>query len=115
MRVKRSVTARKRHKKVLKLAKGMGHTRRASYRKAHEAVLKALSYAYRDRRTKKRDFRSLWIARINAGARAEGTTYSRLIAGLTKANIKLDRKMLAELAVNQPMAFKALVEKTDTK
>ncbi len=112
MRVKRSVTARRRHKKILKMTKGMGHTRRASYRKAHEAVLKALSYSYRDRRTKKRDFRSLWIARINAAARENGTTYSQLIAGLSKAEIKLDRKMLAEIAVREPKAFTAIVAKT---
>ncbi len=111
MRVKRSVTARRRHKKILKMTKGMGHTRRASYRKAHEAVLKALSYSYRDRRVKKRDFRSLWIARINAAARENGTTYSQLMSGLSKAEIKLDRKTLAELAVRQPAAFKAVVAK----
>jgi large subunit ribosomal protein L20 len=112
MRVKRSVTARRRHKKILKMTKGMGHTRRASYRKAHEAVLKALSYSYRDRRNKKRDFRSLWIQRINAAAREEGTTYSQLIAALSSANITLNRKMLAELAAREPAAFKAVVEKT---
>ncbi|MBP9827124.1 50S ribosomal protein L20 [Candidatus Saccharibacteria bacterium] len=112
MRVKRSVTARNRHKKILKLTKGMGHTRRASYRKAHEAVLKALSYAYRDRRTKKRDFRSLWITRINAATREYGISYNQFIAGLKKSNIDLDRKTLAQLAVKQPEAFKALVEKT---
>lgn len=111
MRVKRSVTARRRHKIILKMTKGMGHTRRASYRKAHEAVLKALSYSYRDRRNKKRDFRSLWIQRINAAARQEGTTYSQLMAGLSKANITLNRKSLAELAAREPKAFKAIVEK----
>jgi large subunit ribosomal protein L20 len=114
MRVKRSVTARRRHKKILKMTKGMGHTRRASYRKAHEAVLKSLSYAYRDRRNKKRDFRSLWIARINAAARQEGTTYSKLIADLDKVDIKLNRKMLAELAARQPQAFTAVVKETTT-
>lgn len=93
------------------MTKGMGHTRRASYRKAHEAVLKALSYSYRDRRNKKRDFRSLWIQRINAAARQEGTTYSQLMAGLSKANITLNRKSLAELAAREPKAFKAIVEK----
>ena len=92
------------------MTKGMGHTRRASYRKAHEAVLKSLSYAYRDRRNKKRDFRSLWIARINAAARQEGTTYSQLIADLGKANITLNRKMLAEIAAREPQAFSAVVK-----
>lgn len=110
MRVKRGVTARKRHKKVLKAAKGMSHARTSSYRKAHEAVLKALSYQYRDRRNLKRDMRSLWITRIGAGAVQHGTTYSKLIAGLNKAGIKLNRKMLAELAVNQPKAFEAVVK-----
>ncbi len=110
MRVKRSVTARRRHKKILKMTKGMGHTRRASYRKAHEAVLKSLSYAYRDRRNKKRDFRSLWITRINAAARQEGTTYSQLITNLQKANINLNRKMLAELAAREPQAFTAVAK-----
>jgi len=110
MRVKRGVTARKRHKKVLKAAKGMSHARTSSYRKAHEAVLKALSYQYRDRRNLKRDMRSLWITRIGAGAVQNGTTYSKLIAGLNKTGIKLNRKMLAELAVNQPKAFEAIVK-----
>ena len=110
MRVKRGVTARKRHKKVLKAAKGMSHARTSSYRKAHEAVLKALSYQYRDRRNLKRDMHSLWITRIGAGAAQHGTTYSKLIAGLNKAGIKLNRKMLAELAVNQPKAFEAVVK-----
>lgn len=92
------------------MTKGMGHTRRASYRKAHEAVLKSLSYAYRDRRNKKRDFRSLWIARINAAARQEGTTYSQLISDLQKADITLNRKMLAEIAAREPQAFSAVVK-----
>lgn len=111
MRVKRSVTARRRHKKILALTKGMGHTRRASYRKAHEAVLKALSYSYRDRRNRKRDFRSLWIARINAAARDHGLTYSTLIPKLKTANIELDRKTLSEIASRHPQAFKAVVDK----
>ena len=110
MRVKRGVTARKRHKKVLKAAKGMSHARTSSYRKAHEAVLKALSYQYRDRRNIKRDMRSLWITRINAAAVSHGTSYSKLISGLSKANIKLNRKMLAELAVSQPKAFEAVLK-----
>ncbi len=113
MRVKRGVTARKRHKKVLKAAKGMSHARTSSYRKAHEAVLKALSYQYRDRRNLKRDMRSLWITRIGAGAVQHGTTYSKLISGLNKAGIKLNRKMLAELAVNQPKAFEAVVKEAE--
>ena len=108
MRVKRSVTARRRHKKILNLTKGMGHTRRASYRKGHEAVLKALSYSYRDRRNRKRDFRALWVTRINAAVRPLGLSYSTFIAGLSKQEIKLNRKMLAELAVRQPQAIEAL-------
>ncbi len=110
MRVKRGVTATKRHKKVLKLTKGYSKTRRSSYRKAHEAVLKAMSYQYRDRRNLKRDMRSLWITRIGAAARLNGTTYSVFTAGLKKAEIKLDRKTLAELAVNEPEAFEAIVK-----
>lgn len=105
MRVKRSVSARAKHKKILKLAKGMQHDRTRSYRLAKQAVLKALQYSYRDRRNKKRDLRSLWITRINAAARQNGTTYRQLIAGLKAANIELDRKVLAELAVSEPKAF----------
>lgn len=112
MRVKRGVTAHKRHKKMLKLTKGYGKARRSSYRKAHEAVLKALSYQYRDRRNLKRDMRSLWITRIGAAAKLNGTTYSVFTAGLKKAEIKLDRKTLAELAVNEPNAFEAVVKAT---
>lgn len=110
MRVKRGVSTRRRHKKILKATKGMSHLRRASFRKANEAVLKALSYQYRDRRNKKRDMRSLWITRINAGCRDNGTTYSSLIAGLSKHSIKLDRKILAELAVSQPKAFAQIIK-----
>lgn len=113
MRVKRGVTARKRHKKVLKAAKGMSHARTSSYRKAHEAVLKALSYQYRDRRNLKRDMRSLWITRISAAAKQNGTTYSQLISQLSKAQVKLNRKVLAELAVNQPKAFTAVVKASE--
>lgn len=109
MRVKRGVAARKRHKKVLKATKGMSHVRTSSYRKANEALLKALSYQYRDRRNLKRDMRSLWITRINAAAKLHGTTYSTLIADLNKSGVKLNRKVLAELAVNQPKAFEAVV------
>ncbi len=110
MRVKRSVTARARHNKVLKAAKGMQHNRTRSYRLAKQAVTRALEYAYRDRRNRKRDLRGLWITRINAAARLEGTTYGKLIAGLKTANVELDRKVLAELAVSEPQAFKAVVK-----
>jgi large subunit ribosomal protein L20 len=110
MRVKRGVTARAKHKKILKQAKGMQHNRTRSYRLAKQAVIRALQYAYRDRRNKKRDLRSLWITRINAAAREQGTTYGKLIAGLKAAHIELDRKILAELAVNEPKAFKAIVK-----
>lgn len=110
MRVKRGVTARKRHKKVLKLTKGYIKSRRSSYRKAKEAAIKALSYQYRDRRNKKRDFRSLWIARISAAAKLNGTSYSVLMAGLKKSNITLNRKVLAELAVSQPKAFAEIIK-----
>lgn len=110
MRVKRGVTARAKHKKILKLAKGMQHNRTRSYRLAKQAVIRALQYAYRDRRNKKRDLRGLWITRINAAAREHGVTYGNFIAGLKKANIELDRKVLAELAVNEPAAFAAIVK-----
>lgn len=109
MRVKKSVTARNRHKKILAQAKGMQHARTRSYRLAKQAVTRALVYQYRDRRNKRRDLRALWITRINAAARLEGTTYGKLIAGLKAANIEVDRKILAELAVNEPVAFKAIV------
>ncbi len=114
MRVKRSVTARARHKKVLAQAKGMQHNRTRSYRLAKQAVTRALEYAYRDRRNRRRDLRALWITRINAAARIEGTTYGKLIAALKGAKIELDRKVLAELAVNEPAAFSAIV-KASTK
>lgn len=110
MRVKRGVPARARHKKILKLAKGMQHNRTRSFRLAKQAVVRALQYAYRDRRNKKRDLRSLWITRINAAARLNGTTYGKLIAGIKQSSIELDRKVLAELAVNQPEAFSAVVK-----
>ncbi|HEU0266214.1 MAG TPA: 50S ribosomal protein L20 [Candidatus Saccharimonadaceae bacterium] len=110
MRVKRGVTARRSHKKVLKAAKGMQHNRTRSYRLAKQAVIRALQYAYRDRRNRKRDLRGLWITRINAAARENGTTYGKLIAGLKKAGIELDRKVLAELAVSEPKAFTAVVK-----
>ena len=110
MRVKRGVTARAKHKEVLKQAKGMQHNRTRSFRLAKQAVTRALQYAYRDRRNKKRDLRGLWITRINAAARLQGTTYSKLMAGLKKANIELDRKVLADLAVREPKAFEAITK-----
>lgn len=110
MRVKRGVTARAKHKKILKAAKGMQHNRTRSFRLAKQAVTRALQYAYRDRRNKKRDLRSLWITRINAAARLNGTTYSKLTAGLKKANVELDRKVLAELAATEPKAFEAVAK-----
>lgn len=110
MRVKRGVAARAKHKKILKAAKGMQHNRTRSYRLAKQAVIRALQYAYRDRRNKKRDLRRLWITRINAAARQNGTTYGKLIAGIKAANVEVDRKVLAELAVNEPKAFEAIVK-----
>lgn len=110
MRVKRGVTARKRHKKLIKQTKGMGHARRSSPRKAREAVIRAQSFAYRDRRTRKRDFRRLWVTRINAAAREHGLTYGQFTAKLKQADIKLDRKILAELAVNHPEAFAEVIK-----
>jgi len=110
MRVKRGVTATAKHKKILKLVKGMQHDRTRSYRLAKQAVIKALTYAYRDRRNKKRDLRGLWITRINAAAREVGTTYGKLISGLKKADIQLDRKVLASLAVTEPKAFAEIVK-----
>jgi large subunit ribosomal protein L20 len=108
-RVKRGVTARARHKKVIALAKGYRGRRRNVYRIAKQAVMRAGQYAYRDRRNKKRVFRALWIARINAAVRSQGMNYSRFIAGLNKAQISLDRKMLADLAMNDKPAFAAVV------
>ncbi|HBO64723.1 TPA: 50S ribosomal protein L20 [Candidatus Saccharibacteria bacterium] len=110
MRVKKSVQARARHKKVLAQAKGMQHNRTRSFRLAKQAVTRALEYSYRDRRNRKRDLRALWITRINAAARLEGTTYGKLIAGLKAADIEVDRKVLAELAVSEPKAFAAIVK-----
>lgn len=110
MRVKRGVTARAKHKKILKAAKGMQHNRTRSFRLAKQAVIRALQYAYRDRRNRKRDLRGLWITRINAAARENGTTYGKLIAGLKAANIELDRKVLAELAVKEPATFTTIVK-----
>ena len=110
-RVKRGVTARARHKKVLTKAKGYYNARRKVYRVAKQAVMKAGQYAYRDRRARKRDFRSLWIVRINAAARECGLSYSRFINGLQKAMIEVDRKMLADIAVHDKPAFAVLAEK----
>lgn len=109
-RVKRGVQARKRHKKVLKLAKGYYNARRKIYRVAKQAVIKAGQYAYRDRKNRKRTFRALWITRINAGARNNGLSYSRFINGLKKADISLDRKVLADMAVHDKAGFAAVVE-----
>ena len=110
MRVKRGVTSHKRHQKIRRATKGMQKSHRSSVKRGKQAVTKSLQYAYRDRRNRKRTFRALWNTRINAGARLNDTTYSKLIAGLKKANIGLDRKVLAELAVNEPSAFEAVVK-----
>ncbi|HHX75265.1 MAG TPA: 50S ribosomal protein L20 [Firmicutes bacterium] len=108
-RVKRGVTARARHKKVIKLAKGYFGAKSKLFRTANQAVMKSLANAYRDRRLRKRDFRKLWIARINAAARMNGLTYSRLISGLKKAGVDINRKMLADLAVNDADGFTELI------
>ena len=113
-RVKRGVTSHSKHKKVLKAVKGQWGRRKNTIRVARQAMEKAMQYAYRDRRTKKRDFRSLWIQRINAGVRAEGLTYSKFINGLNKSGIKLDRKVLAEIAYDNPEAFKTIVKKAQS-
>jgi large subunit ribosomal protein L20 len=110
-RVKRGVTAHARHKKILALAKGFRGRRKNVFRIAKQAVMKAGQYAYRDRRTRKRVFRQLWIARINAASRELGVTYSKFMAGLKKANIEIDRKVLADMAVNDPAAFGSIVDK----
>lgn len=108
-RVKTAKITRKRHKKILKQAKGYYGAKHYRFRNANQAVLKSLSYAYVGRKDRKSDFRKLWIARINAAARMNGTTYSKLIAGLKKANVTINRKMLAEVAVNDPAAFTEIV------
>ena len=113
-RVKRGVTSHAKHKKILKTVKGQWGRRKNTIRAAKQAMEKAMQYAYRDRRAKKRDFRSLWIQRINAGVRAEGLTYSKFINGLNKAGIKLDRKVLAEIAYDNPEAFKTIVKKAQS-
>ena len=113
-RVKRGVTSHARHKKVLKQVKGQYGRRKNTIRDAKHALEKAMQYAYRDWRAKKREFRSLWIQRINAGVRAEGITYSKFINGLNKSGIKLDRKVLADIAYNDPQAFKTIVKKVQS-
>lgn len=110
MRVKRGVTSHARHQKIRRGTKGFTRGNRSSIKRGRQALTKSLQHAYRDRRNKKRTFRQVWNARINAGARLNGTTYSRLIAGLKAANITLDRKVLADLAVNEPKAFEAVVK-----
>lgn len=109
-RVKSGLTNHARHKKILKLAKGYRGARHNQFRKANELVMKALYYARRDRRAVKREFRKLWIIRINAAARLNGLTYSRLIAGLTKAGVAVNRKMLSEMAINNPAGFAKIAE-----
>jgi large subunit ribosomal protein L20 len=113
-RVKRGVTSHAKHKKVLKAVKGQWGRRKNTIRVAKQAMEKAMQYAYRDRRNKKREFKSLWIQRINAGVRAEGLTYSKFISGLSKSGIKLDRKILAEIAYDNPEAFKTIVKKAQS-
>src|SRR5687768_13922053 len=115
MRVKGGVTSHQRHKKVWQQTKGMGHMRRASYRLGKQAVIKALQYAYRDRRNKKRDFRRLRITRISDAAKLNGTSYSKLMAGLKASGNTLDRKVLSEIAVSEPEAFKAIVASVQTQ
>ncbi|RKO67629.1 50S ribosomal protein L20 [Desulfofundulus salinus] len=114
-RAKSSVVSRRRHKKILKLARGYRGAKSKLYRIARQQVMKSLAYAYRDRRARKRDFRKLWIARINAAARMNGITYSRLMNGLRKAGVEINRKMLADLAVNDARAFGQLVEVAKSK
>ena len=115
MRVKRGVAAHAKHKKTLKAARGMQHARTRSFRLGKQGVIKALQYSYRDRRNKKRDLRALWITRINNASRELGLSYSQLIAGMKAKNINLDRKVLADLAVNNPEAFKTIVNTVKEK
>lgn len=110
MRVKTGVTGRQKHKKVRKQTKGMQHTRRSSVKMGRQAVIRSLQYAYRDRRNKKRDFRRLWITRINAAVREHGISYSAFMSGLKKQGVELDRKVLSELAVSEPKAIAELVK-----
>ncbi len=109
-RVKRALNARKKHKKILKLAKGFRGARSKLFRPANEFVMKSLAHSYKGRKLKKRDFRKLWIARINAGARMNGISYSRLISGLKNAGIEINRKMLSEMAIHDPAAFAKLCD-----
>ena len=113
-RVKTGLYRRRRHRKVIKLMEGQFGSRHRLWRRANEAMMHSFSYAYRDRRTRKRDLRRLWITRINAAARQNGTTYSRMVAGLKRANVALNRKMLADLAVQDPKAFEAVVRVVET-
>ena len=113
-RTKRGVTSKARHKKVLKAVKGQFGRRKNTIRIARQAMEKAMQYAYRDRRAKKREFRSLWIQRINAGVRLEGLTYSKFIDGLNKSKIRMDRKVLADIAYNEPEIFKSIVKKVQS-
>ena len=113
-RVKRGVTSRAKHKKVLKAVKGQWGRRKNTIRVAKQALEKAMRYAYRDRRNKIREFKSLWIQRINAGVRAEGLTYSKFINGLSKCGVTIDRKILAEIAYDSPEAFKTIVQKAQS-
>lgn len=115
MRVKRGVTSHQRHQKIRHSTKGMTRSNRSSIRRGKQAVTKSLQFAYRDRRNRKRTFRQLWNARINAAARLQGTTYSKLIASLKKSNVTLDRKILSELAVNEPTAMRAVIDLVVTK
>ena len=110
MRVKSGYTRQRRHKKILRMVRGQRGTKSKLFRRANEAMMKSYWYAYRDRRQRRRDLRRLWIARINAGARANGLSYSRFIYGLKEANVALDRKVLADIAVRDPKAFSAIVE-----
>jgi len=110
MRIKRGVTSHKKHRKIRKATHGMQRSHRTSVKRGKQAVTRSLQYAYRDRRNRKRTFRQLWNARINAAARSHGTTYSRLMNGMKLAGIKIDRKILAELAVNEPKAFEEVVK-----
>ena len=113
-RVKRGVTSKAKHKKVLKAVKGQWGRRKNTIRVAKQAMEKAMQYAYRDRRRNKRNFRSLWIQRINAGVRSEGLTYSKFINGLAKSKINIDRKVLADIAYNNPETFKSIVKKVQS-
>ena len=110
MRVKRGVASHRKHQKIRKAAKGMSHSRRRSVKLARQGVIRALQYAFRDRRNKKRSFRAIWNNRINAAARLNGISYSQLVSGLKKADIRLNRKILSEIAVNEPLAFKQIVK-----